>query len=79
MGWWNYPIEVADRLLRQAQDEGLGVQDEGSGVQSYDRLGMRGKRLRMKVLVDENGLEDYDAIALSNQGFVSAAARKKRV
>ena len=22
MGWWNYPTEVVDRLLRQAQDEG---------------------------------------------------------
>ena len=51
----------------------------GSGRGAFDRLRMGGKRLRMKVLVDEDGLEDYDAIALSNQGFVSAAARKKRV
>ena len=55
-------------------------------MQSFDRLMMMSKRLRMrgrgcrmKVWVDEDGLEDYDAIALSNQGFVSAAARKKRV
>ena len=34
------------------------------GVQSFDRLRMRGKRLGMKVLVDEDRLEDQDAIAL---------------
>ena len=28
---------------------------------------MRGKRLRMKVLVDEDRLEDHDAIALINR------------
>ena len=33
-------------------------------MQSFDRLRMRGKRLRMKVLVDEDRLEDQDAIAL---------------
>ena len=50
MGWWNYPIEVVEVLLRQAQDEGWGVR-------SFDRLRMRGKRFRMKVLVDEDRLE----------------------
>ena len=33
-------------------------------MQSFDRLRMRGKGLRMKVLVDEDRLEDQDAIAL---------------
>ena len=33
-------------------------------MQSFDRLRMRGKRPRMKVLVDEDRLEDQDAIAL---------------
>ena len=33
-------------------------------MQSFDRLRMKGKRLRMKVLVDEGRLEDQDAIAL---------------
>ena len=41
MGWWNYLTEVVEGLLRQAQDEGWGVQ-------SFDRLRMRGKRLRMR-------------------------------
>ena len=30
-------------------------------MQSFDRLRVRGKRLRMKVLVDEDRLEDYIA------------------
>ena len=33
-------------------------------MQSFDRLRMMGKRLRMKVFVDEDRLEDQDAIAL---------------
>ena len=33
-------------------------------MQSFDRLRMKGKRLRMKVLVGEDRLEDQDAIAL---------------
>ena len=34
------------------------------GGETGDRLRMRGKGLRMKVLVDEDRLEDQDAIAL---------------
>ena len=34
-------------------------------MQSFDRLRMKGKRLRMKVLVDEDRLEDQDVIALT--------------
>ena len=33
-------------------------------MQSFDRLRTRGKGLRMKVFVDEDRLEDQDAIAL---------------
>ena len=33
-------------------------------MRSFDRLRMKGKRLRMKVLVDEDRLEDQDAITL---------------
>ena len=36
-------------------------------MQSFDRLRMRGKTLRVKVLVDEDRLEDQDAIALRKQ------------
>ena len=45
---------------------GRGLRMRGQGVRSFDRLRMRGKRLRMKVLVDEDRLEDLDAIALPN-------------
>ena len=33
-------------------------------MRSFDRLRMKGKRFRMKVLVDEDRLEDQDAITL---------------
>ena len=36
-------------------------------MQSFDRLRMMAKRLRMKVLVDEDRLEDQDAIALGGR------------
>ena len=74
-GWSRAKKEA---LIKGDWDGLVELSNRSSGQGSFDRLGMRGKRLRMKVLVDEDGLEDYDAIALSNQGFVSAAARKKR-
>ena len=33
-------------------------------MQSFDRFRMKGKRLRMKVLVGEDRLEDQDGVAL---------------
>ena len=75
-GDWDGLVELSNRrvegLLRQAQDEGWGVQSfdrlaedlRGRGcrmrgrVQSFDRLRMRGRGLRMKVLIDEDRLED---------------------
>ena len=44
-------------------------------MQSFDRLRMMGKRLRMKVLVDEDRLEDEDAIALSAESGCPLDAR----
>ena len=37
---------------------GKGLRMRGWGVQSFDRLRMKEYRLRMKVLVDEDRLED---------------------
>ena len=53
-GDWDGLVELSNRssgeaILRQAQDEGLGAQDDGKGVRSFDRLRMKGKRLRMGV------------------------------
>ena len=50
MGWWNYPTEVVEGLLRQAQDDGWGLRMKGK------RLRMKGKRLRMKVLVQDGSV-----------------------
>ena len=52
MGWWNYPTEVVDRTsFDRLRMRGKRLRMMGRGVQSFDRL-------RMKVLVDEDRLED---------------------
>ena len=79
MGWWNYPTEVVEGLLRQAQDDGKRLR-MGVGVAVLRQLRMKGwglrmkgKRLRMEVLVDEDRLEIKMRLPCSPAGVVCPA------